>query len=136
MFSNAKVGDKVFDYLKQEWGVIQDVDNSQILPLLVKFSEKSFGGYTYKGTISIYDTLPILFWDEVKPITPPEKPIPDLEVDTKVIVWNNNCPRNKLKAYFSHFKDGKIYCFDSGTTSWSATTTFTWDNWELVDELN
>ena len=44
--------------------------------------------------------------------------LPDLKVDTKVIV--RPCYGGKSYArYFSHFEDGKMYCFKDGATSWS-----------------
>jgi len=38
-------------------------------------------------------------------------------VDTKVIVNNGD---KILKRYFSNYKNGLIYCFDKGQTSWSS----------------
>lgn len=39
----------------------------------------------------------------------------------------------KYKRYFSHFSDGKIYCFKDGATSFSAERTLVtaWDNFEI-----
>jgi len=81
MFKNAKIGDRVFNYLDQRWETVTDIYKNKTYSII---TDKN--GYTYEGKEFIEDKLPILFWDEVKPITPPEKPLPKLEVDTKVLV--------------------------------------------------
>jgi hypothetical protein len=83
--------------------------------------------------------FPNIFWNEFE--IPKEafmKPVPDLEVDTKVLVWDNG-KTVKERRYFSHFdKNGNIYCFNNGVTGWIAknATTIRWDNWELYKEEN
>jgi len=131
MFSNAEIGDNVFDYIKQEWGSILNIKHGNPYPILVEFSKYNTKSYTLGGKQSLSDVGPILFWDEVKPIEPPSKPLPNLKVDTKVLVWDYKTEKNK--KYFSHFdSDGKINCFTLGATSWSATGTVAWSNWELA----
>ena len=133
MFSDAKVGDKVFDYTLQEWGEIISTGNLPPYTVLVRFEYGIMGSYTIKGIKNSIDKLPTLFWDEVTPITPPEKPLPKLEIDTPVLVWSSNT-NHKYKRYFSHFDSkGNIHCFKSGTTSWSTCgKTTEWKHWELV----
>lgn len=65
--------------------------------------------------------------------TTPPKLMPDLEVDTKVIVW---CEEDrKEKRYFSHFSsDGLINVFVGGATSWSAKSSISYTNWEIVKD--
>jgi len=126
MFKNAKVGDKVFNYLYQRWETITDIRNNEPYPIVTFFNE-----YTYSGKEFVEDVVPTLFWGEVKPITPPEKPLPKLKVDTKVLVFYGS---EKVKRYFSHFNDdNKMECFINGTTSWTTNgDTVVWDNWELA----
>ena len=133
MFKNAQVGDRVFDYLIQEWGEIISTTNLRPYTVLVKFEYGTMGSYTIQGIKNSIDKLPTLFWDEVTPITPPEKPLPKLEIDTPVLVWSSNT-NHKYKRYFSHFDSkGNIHCFKSGTTSWSTCgKTTEWKHWELV----
>jgi len=46
----------------------------------------------------------------------------ELKKDDKVVVWNyQNGAR--YKRHFSHFENGKIYCFASGGTSWTEVNT-------------
>ena len=136
MFKDAKVGDKVFDYTLQEWGQINAISTKNITrPIKVLFDIYGTEGYTIDGRNLLGSVAPVLFWNEVKPITPPEKPLPTLKVDDKVLVWDNN-PTRKLKRYFSHFdSNGKIHCFLDGSTSWSRNeSTALWDNWELAND--
>jgi hypothetical protein len=60
--------------------------------------------------------------------------LPQLEVDTKVIVGESYLPH--FRRYFSHFgEDGRIYCFAGGNTSWSADgETTPWRYWKLAEE--
>jgi len=136
MFKDAKIGDRVFDYTLQEWGKIVAIEHKdQAYPINVSFGECLTKDYTINGSYSLGDVVPVLFWDEVRPITPPEKPLPKLKVDTRVLVWENDGKDDKLNRYFSHFdSNGKIHCFLDGSTSWSRNgNTASWDNWELAE---
>jgi len=134
MFKDAKIGDRVFNYLKQQWGTIEKITSFHEYPLQVKFDDDSVKTFTIDGRLS-YSIVQTLFWDEVHPIIPPKKPLPDLKVDTKVLVWDEgmNC---KEKRYFSNFnKYGLIECFANGKTSWNANKYVNaWNHWELVND--
>jgi hypothetical protein len=92
--------------------------------------------YTTDGKYSIDNKLSNLFWNEFKvPKCAFIKPLPNLKVDTKVLVWNDN--GIKERRYFSHFdKYGNICCFSYGDTGWGTknATTTVWNNWELFEE--
>lgn len=134
MFKNAKVGDKAWS-IQAGWGTIYHISKEKPYPIEFK-SDINDKGYcfTYNGMYREIDANPTLFWNEFK--IPEEafiKPLPDLKIDTKVIVWNEE--NIKFKRHFSHFKDGKIYCFNDGRSSWNATDNSEyWNNWELVNE--
>ena len=135
MFNNAKIGDKVFDYLLQQWGTVVMIRlDINWYPLLVEFDKRGVIGYTFDGKRDIKDKVQALFWNEVKPITPPDKPLPKIEVDTPVLVWRDD-ELYKYKRYFSHFdSEGNMYCFISGATKWSSNGNIAlWDNWELAE---
>lgn len=59
-------------------------------------------------------------------------------VDTKIIVWDNDLKKYKVKRYFAKFEDGKIYAWNNGMTSWSVEkdkhVSTKWDNAELTEE--
>lgn len=129
MFADIKVGDKVWD-IRQGWGVVCGLTQRIDYPIDVEFGEE-YNSYTRGGFCHLDDINPTLFWDEIKIEVPP-KPLPDLSVDTKVIVWNKTTP--KTKRYFSHFNaSGKIMCFANGMTSWLMEQTTEWDDWELAE---
>jgi len=134
MFSGAKVGDRVFDYILQKWGQIGAIKYDQACPIIVSFDEYGTKNYTIDGRDSLDAVVPVLFWDEVKPITPPDKPLPKLKVDTRVLVWDGD-KEDKLNRYFSHFSsNGNMHCFSVGCTSWSSNgDTVPWANWKLAE---
>ncbi len=62
-----------------------------------------------------------------------------IEVDTLLYVLN--CPIVEGSTsitpqlnYFSHWSEGKLYCFAEGTTSLTATKTIGWRYWEFAKE--
>ena len=127
-FEDAKVGDRVW-CVYNGWQTIIEITNfSDTYPIE---TDKTL--YTYDGRMVQYKGR-TLFWDEVV-ITPPEKPLPKLEVDTKVLVWETE--DSKVKRHFSHFnKDGLIATFSDGRTSWSTNDNLTiaWEYWELAKD--
>ena len=127
-FENAKVGDKVYHY-KYGWTVITQIMKESSYPIIMDYDFS----FTYEGFADKNDKNPSLFWDEVI-ITPPHKPLPKLEVDTKVLVWEEGS--YKTKAHFSHFdSDNEICVFSMGRTSWTKdNNTQAWTFWELVKD--
>lgn len=66
MFRNAKVGDRVWDFIEQ-WGTIVEIDEKSDFPLVVEFdNNEEEGAYTYEGKEFEVDFNPRLFWDEIK----------------------------------------------------------------------
>ena len=126
-FEDAKVGDRVFHY-KYGWKTISHIKEESSYPIIIDYDFS----YTYNGFAEKTDSNPSIFWDEVK-IVPPSKPLPKLEVDTKVLVWDSE-KKVKLHRHFSHFeKNGKIVTFAEGRTSWSQgdKSVVDWEYWEL-----
>lgn len=131
-FETAKVGDRVWS-ITNGWGKVIRIDHGFDYPLIVKNDVGWCNSYTFCGYFIKAHAMQILFWDEVK-IEAPQKPLPELEVDTKVLVWKN--PNEKHKRHFSHFKNGTIYTFDSGATSFSKlheNSITPWSYWELAE---
>ena len=130
-FETAQVGDRVYHY-RHGWSTITDIKKESYYPIIIDYD---FFSFTYEGFADKSDKNRILFWDEVI-ITPPEKPLPKLEVDTKVLVWHRHY-HTKERRYFSHFeKNGKIATFSEGRTSWSMNNTpsIVWNYWELAKD--
>ena len=128
-FEDAKVGDKVYHY-RYGWSTITNIKKESDYHIIIDYDFS----FTYEGFTDKSDKNRTLFWDEVV-ITPPEKPLPKLEVDTKVLVWETEA--SKVKRHFSHFnKDGLIATFSDGRTSWSTNDNLTiaWEYWELAKD--
>jgi hypothetical protein len=127
---DIKIGDNVFD-IRYGWSKVIELDDESIYKIVTNFNS-----YTIDGKYHIMDSFPILFWNEFEvPKCVFIKPLPDLKIDTKVLVWNGN--GRKEKRYFSHFdKYGNMRCFNNGVTGWinkNAATT-AWDKWELYEK--
>lgn len=125
-FETAKVGDRVWCLL-YGWHPIIDTQHNVNYPILTRKGSYTIDGRNYSNNGRT------LFWDEVV-ITSPPKPAPKLEVDTKVLVWDNE---DKLvrKRYFSHFDDNNnIHVFAQGATSWTKDLTTKYSNWELAKD--
>ena len=131
-FETARIGDKVW-CMRSGWGEIRDTHWTNRYPIYVYFPNDEFKLYTADGFYDDDDISQTLFWDEVK-IVAPQKPLPELEVDTKVLVWGNN--NIKHRGHFSHFSNGRIYTFDSGSTSFTklhSNSVTGWPHWELPE---
>ncbi|MBS7349212.1 MAG: hypothetical protein KIG95_03470 [Comamonas sp.] len=131
-FETAKVGDKVWG-VENGWGEIQSINVSDNYPIRVIWGNYSNTTYTLEGKRAIAHNHQSLFWDEIE-IKAPTKPMPSLEVDTKVLVWND--PKRKHNRHFSHFSDGLIYTFEGGCTSFTAMhedDIISWKGWEVFE---
>lgn len=131
-FELACVGDKVWFIHTREWGTVAEVYPELPYTLKVHFDGGGIVSFTLDGKEYTGQRFQSLFWDEI-PIIAPSKPLPKLEVDTKVLVWGTD-KRNAEKRYFSHFDaDGKIYVFAGGSTSWTNNgSTMSYSRWELA----
>lgn len=128
-FDNARIGDRVW-CIRSGWGEVKEICNDDY-PLIVMLENGRIETYTTGGLYHMEDVHQSLFWDEVK-FEAPKKPLPSLEVDAKVLVWNGITP--KTRRYFSHFSaSGEIMCFVNGLTSWTTNQTARWDRWELAE---
>ena len=132
-FETAQVGDRVWG-LNYGWAIVSHIDLGSKYPIVVNFSGR-IGSFTYDGKNTEIQLTQSLFWDEVT-ITPPEKPLPKLEVDTKVLVWDYP-DEEPTRGHFSHFeKNGQIATFSLGRTSWSIENNpvMVWEHWELAKD--
>lgn len=126
-FETAQVGDKVWCLYFEEWSTITNINMGYKYPI-----QTELNSYTIDGRMNIKRGR-TLFWDEVV-ITPPAKPLPKLNVDTKVLVWGG-LNEEPTKRYFSHFdENGKIATFSGGRTSWTKAGVIVWEHWELAKD--
>ena len=134
-FSNAKVGDKVFDILYGE-GVIYNIDHTSH-PIRVEF-DLTFESYLEDGRLSRKSNIPTLYhckFDIQIPEEAYKQLLPDIAVDTPIIVWDNE--NRKVRRYFKCWShNGKPITFFGGQTSFTSNGSISeWDNYEIV-ELN
>jgi len=131
MFEDVIVGDRLYSF-EEGWGIVEDITDSDY-PLIVQFKSKRVG-FTIDGKRWKLSQNPTLFWDKIE-FEVPKRPLPDLKVDTKVIVWASEEDTRKEKRYFKEFnKDGGIACFTHGATSWNAKGVVVWEHWELAGD--
>lgn len=133
-FELACVGDRVWS-VNKGWGVVRNITKSRTFPIRVSYPEDITEFYTEDGLLYLDDLHPTLFWDEIV-FEVPKKPLPKLEVDTKVLVWDVDKPKNKLVRYFCSFDaSGRVVVFQHGTTSFSCEGyTEIWSEWEVYKE--
>lgn len=134
-FKDSKVGDKVWSF-RMGYGVIYQIEVDDDYPIKVDFGDGfDKESFTYCGRYFSEDTNPVLFHSKVKFEVPP-KPLPDLKVDAKVLVWDGgDC--EKQRRHFSHFVDGAIVCFPKGLTSFTVgigESNVRWHNFEVVED--
>jgi len=104
-FSKAKIGDKVFDRFRQEWGVITSIDTGYTYPITVVYSRDD-EGYTKFGFVLEEHAMPALVWGQQTPAEDwnelPEMPkrIVKRKVEGYVNVYPNEftCHFNKEQA--------------------------------------
>ena len=105
MFRNAKIGDKVWDFVFGE-GVITEISDCEQFPLTVTFKDDVRSTFSYDGKY-ILKCNQTLFWDRVE-FTPPAKPF-DL-----VDYLNKNLITKEFKQ-----GDGNFYlCYDHNYNMW------------------
>ena len=131
-----EVGDRVYSYSRRDWGIIESVTKNG--KYHIKFdnapgTERSI--YNFDCSCESNKSRD-LFYD-IPTFNIPKKPLPKLDVDTKVLVWNNTQIRDasKTKRHFHSFdQNGKCLTYPGGSTSWTYNNNdlVAWDNWELV----
>ena len=106
MFSNAKIGDKVWS-IRSGWTEITEIGGNDYYPINIKGIM-----YSLDGKLWNFDTSPSLFWKEQK--FDLSKPLPDFKRGDILWVWD--CDREyKILRVFSHFDDDTICVFLGGT---------------------
>jgi hypothetical protein len=90
IFRKAKVGDKVWS-VAHGYGIVLSIKRgANNYPLRVQFNLYKHT-YTYTGKDKICNAFQTLFWQEFEiPKEASIKPLPDIEINTKVLVWDNH----------------------------------------------
>ena len=138
MFSKAKVGDRVFS-VRRGWGTIERVEPNCPFELIygcVTDADDCVFWFTVNGKEGRSDLLPSVFWGEPK-FEIPERPIPELEVDTKVLVRMSEDDPWVNRYFHSFDEEGKLCTWAGGSTKYSAANPnyfISWNFWKLYDE--
>ena len=139
IFKSHMVGDKVWNMQRQSWETIESIDRDSDYAIRTDCAL-----YLKDGRVWEPDEVPTIYPNKFEIVIPEEaytKPISNLEVDTKVVVWNYS--NNKFNRYFAKFDNqfnnpGKILCFPKGTSSFTRDSSHglleTWDNYEVYKE--
>ena len=129
MFNDVELGARVWSVIFG-WGTVTNKGDSRVYNVEVEFDNGRVVYHAADGTFD-HNQLQTLFWGEIK-FEIPDKPLPKLEVDAKLIVWNDE--HLKYSAHFSHYHNGHVVAFSAGRTKFTASGNVThWSNWEVVD---
>lgn len=122
-----KVGDKIWNF-RSGWVTVEYLHQDDPYPIITNSSSCTRNGKRY-----LSDGCPSFFWKEQ--ILDLSKPLPDLKVDDKVIVWDDE--EYKYAEHFYNFNsNGNIVTFSDGQTSWSSDSSMSvWKYWEIPDDL-
>lgn len=69
-FSVAKIGDRVYNYVRDEYGTVVANYADRTFGLIVNFDDGSQGRFTHDGKDFLDTVNPILFWDKPQIIAP------------------------------------------------------------------
>lgn len=116
-FTKLPISTKVWS-MNGGWGKIVSINTDRVYSIQVMF-DYEYITFTSDGRQYTCSAAPTLFLNKFKiPDEAYRPPRPDLKVDDKVIVWDD-----ESRKHHRHFKrwteDGKIECFGGGETSWS-----------------
>jgi len=105
---------------------------SETHPIRVVPSGSTFTKY---GMILANHTRPSLFLAPFEWPTQeqPEPLVPDLPVDTPIMVRNHES-ESWQRRHFAEWEDGKVTTFEDGGTSFTANSTVDWEQWRLPTE--
>ena len=131
--SDVKVGDILFSCIRMEYVEVENVKDDCLYPIELTNGDH----FTFNGKYVKSDEHPILFktaQDAIEYISSLPQPLPDLAIDTPIIVWNNSL---RYKRHFYRWNNaGDPICFMGGRTSWSGDEECvkSWKHWELAKE--
>lgn len=124
MFRNAKIGDRVWDYLCG-WGTIIEIsnDNRSFYPLVVEFGKKEQGTYTFNGKRYIEELNQRLFWEEIKFEIPKSFDLKEELKKLEIVKFENkklnyflyyDNDNNSIKSGYNVCEDAPFFIFFSG----------------------
>lgn len=109
-FSNAKIGDKVWNIILEEWGIIVEISTEYKYSVEVKFSNGKIIGYTIDGKNHEDDKQPVLFWNEVH--------LPTAEEDKKPFDLVDFLKENLKPKKFVPYENNSMIIYDCFSRGW------------------
>lgn len=129
METKFKKGDIV--YWQQLQGKVTDIYSYDPFPIIVKFTNSLVDDFTNDGRI-FEDAPPVLSYTPYTLNGFTQNSV--IEKDT--LVWVRYSENNFWEQrFYSHFKDGKHYCFSDQETSKETNLTTYWDYLETENPL-
>ena len=130
-----QVGDKVFD-MRFGHGVVTYVaDAAATYPIAATFGtgdDTDTDTYTAKGKNITANVAPILYHKEPVIVDIEPERMPDLAVDTPVLVRLCNNKKWRKRHFYGWGKGGKCVAWGGGGTSWSTDAHSIWTEWKPV----
>lgn len=138
MFSKARVGDEIFSMRD---GVVRivEIDNSPTTyPIRVEYGYCLTPGtrwITVDGKQHADDAMATYYWSKPE-VTPPSKPLPDLAIDTPILVRNHGDGSWYRRHFAGFIENGMVKAWPDGMTSFSTkeagnTSSVVWEEWML-----
>ena len=115
-FSAAKIGDRVYNYVRDEYGTVVSNYGNPPFGLMVKFEDGSESRFTNDGKDSLYDVNPVLFWDKPQIIAPP-KPF-DLKSFLKERIKPIDVDDENFDTYSNYFHCSEGDYYDTYDYEW------------------
>lgn len=126
---NFKVGDRVFDLIFQDWGLVIK-NTGGTFPLRVEWSDGALSPYTIDGKESELQEIPSLYHEEME-IVPKGAAIHQRVIQVKMAVdeiWKN-------RVLIKFLPDGRPLCWVNAKTIEDANSKTETRAWSLWQEL-
>jgi hypothetical protein len=128
-----KVGDKVWD-IGLGWGEVMQIDAGFHYPIYVLFKNGKQEWYAADGRNESQSSR-VLFFQEIPiPKEALERPRPDLKVDDRVLVRDDDGEEWLPRHFAGWTTGGLIRTFISGRTSWSETMSAVYGCYKLPED--
>lgn len=117
--------EQILDIACSGYSIAMDRETHKLVPCVRMYCEDCI----FSNGVSCEDKLEAWCNSEYKPPVDWSK----VTVDTKVLVSKDG--KGWLKRYFAEYKDGQVFTFPNGTTSWNCEgRAFCWQYAKLAEE--
>lgn len=111
--SKIKVGDKIWT-IEDGWINVISIERDENYPIYTKNNT-----YTFDGKVNIGDKYPSAFL---------EYPFKEEPIEKDTLVWFRDSEKSSwIVGYYSHFEDGRHYCFDASLKSIQTSDRHSWN---------